>query len=361
MSVSSSPDARRLSNALFDRFPTLRDRLPWIPLATVPTPIEELPSPAGFRGRLFVKRDDLTSPLYGGNKVRKFEYLLADARRLGARALVTVGGIGSNQGLAAALHGAALGFAVELSLGWQPVTAGVRLAVRGMVAAGARIRYAAGPVGMFAAARAAMRARRRAGETPYYIPFGATNTLASAGYVAAALELAAQVRAGEVPEPDRLFVPAGTLGTAAGLLVGCRVAGLRTRVTAVRVVARALANTPLLLWRARRVAALLARFDPAVPRVRFGRREVDLVGDFVGEGYGAPTREAEQALAWAAPRLRLETTYSGKALAACLEWCRDRAAGETVLFWNTHNSASFPTVQDLGGLSAPLRALLAGP
>jgi len=63
----------------------------------------------------------------------------------------------------------------------------------------------------------------------------------------------------------------------------------------VRVVARPLANTPLLLWRARRVAALLARLDPAVPRVRIVRREVDLVGDFVGEGYGAPTREAEQA------------------------------------------------------------------
>ena len=350
-----------MSNALFDRFPTLRDRLPWIPLATVPTPIDELPAPEGFRGRLFVKRDDLTSPLYGGNKVRKFEYLLADARRRGARALVTVGGIGSNQGLAAALHGAALGFAVELSLDRQPVTDAVRLVVRGMVAAGARIRYAAGPVGMLANAAAAIRARRRAGETPYYIPFGATNPLASAGYVAAALELAAQVRAGVVPEPDRLFVAAGTCGTAAGLVVGCRVAGLRTRVTAVRVVARPLANTPLLLWRARRVAALLARLDPAVPRVRIVRREVDLVGDFVGEGYGAPTREAEQALAWAAARLRLETTYSGKALAACLTWCRDRGAGETVLFWNTHNSASFATVQDLGGLAAPLRALLAGP
>ncbi len=314
-----------------------------------------------MRGRLFVKRDDLTSPRYGGNKVRKFEYLLADARRRGARALVTVGGIGSNQGLAAAMHGTALGFAVELSLSWQPVTDTVRLAVRGMVATGARIRYAGGPVGMFANAAAAVYARRRAGERPYYIPFGATNSLASAGYVAAALELAAQIRAGEVPEPDRLFVPAGTCGTAAGLLVGCRMAGLRTRVTAVRVVERPLANTLLLLWRARRVAALLARLDPTVPRVRIERRDVDLVGDFVGPGYGAPTHEAEQALAWAAPRLRLETTYSAKALAACLAWSRDRAREETGLFWNTHNSASFPTARDLDALPGSLRALLAGP
>ena len=348
-------------NLLFDRFPNLRDRLPWLPLATVPTPVEALPSPDGFRGRLFVKRDDLTSPLYGGNKVRKFEYLLADARRRGARALVTAGGIGSNQGLAAALHGAALGFVVELSLSWQPVTEAVRRAVRGMVAAGARIRYARGAVGMFLNAAAAMRERRRAGQTPYYVPIGATNALGSVGYVAAALELAAQIRAGEVPEPDRLFVPAGTCGTAAGLLVGCRVAGLRTRVMAVRVVDRAVANTTLLLWRAHRVAALLARLDPAVPRVRIGRREVDVVGGFAGEGYGAPTPAAEQALAWAAPRLHLETTYTGKALAACLASCRDRASGETVLFWNTHNSASFPTAQDLGGLPASLQALLAGP
>jgi D-cysteine desulfhydrase len=191
------------------------------------------------------------------------------------------------------------------------------------------------------------------------IPFGATNTLATTGYVAAALELAAQVRSGALPEPDRLFVPAGTCGTAAGLLVGCRMAGLRTRVTAVRVVERALANTPLLLWRARRVAALLTRLEPAVPRVRIGWRDIEVVGDFVGTGYGAPTRAAEQALAWAAPRLRLETTYSGKALAACLAWCRHRAAGETVLFWNTHTSASFPGAADLGDLPGPLRALLA--
>lgn len=323
-------------------------------LATVPTPVEELPPPAGFRGRLFVKRDDLTSPLYGGNKVRKFEHLFADARRRGARALVSVGRIGSNHGLAVALHGRASGFAVDLSLAPQPLTDGVRRNLRGMLAAGARIRYASGVIGAFANAATAMRARRLAGEAPYYIPLGATNALGSAGYVAAALELAGQIGRGALPEPDRLFVAAGTCGTAAGLLVGCRIAGLRTRVAAVRVAARPLTSAPLLLWTARRVAALLARLDPTMRRPWFGWGDIELVDGFAGAGYGRPTLEAQQALDWAAPHLQLETTYTGKALAACLAWCRGAGADAgMVLFWNTYNSAPFAMVELLDALPVP--------
>ena len=349
-----------MSFALFDRFPPLRERLLRIPLATLPTPLEELTPPHGFRGRLFVKRDDLTSSRYGGNKIRKFEQVLADARRRGAQAIVTVGGIGSNQALAAAIHGRALGFEVEVSLGRQPVTDEVRRNVGGLVAAGARIRYAGGLLGAFLNAAVAVRARRRAGQATAYVPLGATTPLGTVGYVSAALELAEQVRRGDCPAPDRIFVAAGTGGTAAGLLVGCRMAGLPTRITVVRA-GRGVTSAPFLTWHARRAVALLARLDPAIPRLRVGPGDFDVEAGFAGSGYGAPTPEALEALAWAAPGLQLETTYTGKALAACLSWCRTAGAGGTILFWHTYNAAPFPVAPRLDDLPSPLRALLARP
>lgn len=348
------------SNPLFDAFPAGAGEIPWLSLATLPTPVEAWPVPTGGPGHLFVKRDDLTSALYGGNKVRKFEYLLALARQRGARTLVTVGGIGSNQGLAAALHGRSQGLAVELSLAWQPVTDDVRRNLRGMVAAGARIHYASTTIGAVWNARRVTRGLRREGGAPFVLPIGATSALGSLGYVAAALELATQIREGQIPEPDRIFVAAGTCGTAAGLIVGCRIAGLRSRVCAIRISERMLTNTPLLLWQARRVAHLLGRFDQTAARLRLGWRDVELVGGYAGARYGAPTVAAETAVAWAAPHLRLETTYTGKAMAACLEACRGAGAGEVILFWNTFNAAPFPCAEPLAGLPAPLAAALAG-
>jgi 1-aminocyclopropane-1-carboxylate deaminase/D-cysteine desulfhydrase-like pyridoxal-dependent ACC family enzyme len=346
-----------MSAALFEWFPALRERIPWMSLATLPTPIDEMARPPGFQGRLFVKRDDLTSSRYGGNKIRKFEHVLADARQRGVRALVTVGGIGSNQALAAAIHGRALGLEVEVALGRQPVTDAVRRNLAGMLAAGARVRYAGGLLGAFLTARAAVWARRRSGQPAAYIPLGATNRLGTAAYVGAALELAGQVRRGECPPPDRIFVAAGTGGTAAGLLVGCRMAGLAARVTVVRA-GRGPTNAPFLVRHARRAAAMLARLDPAVPHVQVGRRDFDIEPRFAGPGYGVPTPEANAAVAWASPALSLETTYTGKALAACLLWCRTRGATGTILFWNTHNAAAFPLAADLRDLPDRLQALL---
>jgi D-cysteine desulfhydrase len=342
-------------NPLFEAVPAAAGQIPWMPLATLPTPVDELPVPAGGQGRLFVKRDDLTSPLYGGNKVRKFEYLLADAKRRGARTLVALGGIGSNQGLAVALHGRAEGFAVELSLAWQPVTDDVRRNLRGMIAAGARLHYATTTLGAVWNASLVARSLRRTGAAPYVLPLGATSALGSLGYVAAALELAGQVRDGLLPEPDRIFVAAGTCGTAAGLAVGCRLAGLRSRVMAVRIAERAFTNTPLLLWQAHRVAGLLATIDRPAPRIRIGWRDVTLISGYAGARYGASTPAAQAAIEWAAPRLTLETTYTGKALAACLDACRKAGQAETILFWNTFNSAPFALARASGLAEAPLR------
>lgn len=290
--------------------------------------------------------------------MRKFEYLLADAERGGARTLVTLGGIGSNQCLAATLHGRARGHAVELSLMRQPVTDGVRRALQGMVAAGARIRYADSMLGALRNERRAMRDSRRVGEHPYHIPFGATNALGALGYVAAALELAEQVRAGACSEPDVQLVAAGTCGTAAGLLVGTRLAGMKSKLIAVGVVHRSLMTRALILWYAKRAAALLSRLDPSTPRLRFGSRDVTVAGHQLGDGYGHATLAARRAVDWARPHLALETTYTGKTLAVLLEPHGPLARARVVLFWNTQNSSPFPMASTFDHLPERLRELL---
>jgi D-cysteine desulfhydrase len=344
-------------SALFDRFPGLRNRLPWTPLATLPTPVDAWPPSAELPGGLFVKRDDLTSPLYGGNKIRKFEFALALARERQARALVTLGGIGTNQGLALALHGRAAGFTVEVSLAPQPITTAVRDNLRGLVAAGAALRFARTGLGALWGAWRAVRARRAAGERPFFIPAGASTPLNTVGYVAAALELAAQIEQGVLPMPHRIFVAAGTCGTAAGLVAGCKLARLPTRVTAVRVLGAFRANRWSIAGLARRTMALLRALEPAVPDVPIADGDFDFLTGFLGRGYGDPTPAARSAVAWAAPRLRLETTYTGKTMAAWLANAA-QAGARPVLFWNTFNSAAFPQASDLDSLPAPLRRAL---
>lgn len=291
--------------------------------------------------------------------MRKFEYLLADAERGGVGTLVTLGGIGSNQCLGATLHGRARGHAVDLSLMRQPVTDGVRRALQGMIVAGARIRYAESLIGALRNEWRAMREGRRAGERPYHIPFGATNALGTLGYVTAALELAGQVRAGTCPDPDVQLVAAGTCGTAAGLLVGTRLAGMKSRLVAVGVVHRTLLTRTLILWFANRAAALLSRLDAAVPRMRFGSADVIVAGDQLGDGYGHATAAARRAVDWARPHLALETTYTGKALAALLRPHAPLAGARVVLFWNTQNSSPFSTAATFDSLPERLRELLA--
>jgi D-cysteine desulfhydrase len=332
------------STLLFERFPALADSVPWRPLALVPTRIEPLPAVDGARDvQLFVKRDDHTSELYGGNKVRKLEHLLAEAALAERRTLVTYGGTGTNHGLATALHGRALGFAVRLALFEQPASPYVERNLRGFVAAGAELRVRSGEAGALLALRELYDASTAAGDAPYFIMPGGSSRLGNVGYVNAGLELAEQVRAGVVPEPDRIFVALGSCGTAAGLVAGCRLAGLRTRVAAVRASARVVANKPVVLYLANDVAAYLRRCDPSVPRVRIGPGDFDVVGDQLGAGYGHATAAAEAALSWVAPQLALEPTYTAKAMAACLAHCRGQARpGETVLFWNTVNSAPVP-------------------
>src|SRR5690606_1255883 len=220
--------------ALLRRHPRLR-ALPRAPFVTAPTPVEPLPLPGAPAGACFVKRDERSCALYGGNKPRKLEWVLGAARARGGRRLVTSGGIGTHHGLATAILGRSLDMATTVVCVPQPVTPHVLEQLDAMLAWGAEIRFARGVPGAAAQTVRALVRARLAGERPLLVPTGGSSALGDVGFVAAAYELADQVAAGALPEPAEIYVPVGSGGTLSGLVLGLALAGLRTRVVGVLV------------------------------------------------------------------------------------------------------------------------------
>jgi 1-aminocyclopropane-1-carboxylate deaminase/D-cysteine desulfhydrase-like pyridoxal-dependent ACC family enzyme len=327
------PGARARSR-LAERFPTLAGRTPWRALAHVPTPVEPLAWPSAASGRAFVKRDDLVSPLFGGNKVRRFEYLLAEAEAHGARTLVTVGGLASTQVMATALFGRALGFGVSAVLFEQPLTSFARMALATSHAAGARLVRGGGYVGT---AMLALGELARA-ERPFLLMPGASSPTANLGYVEAALELGEQVERGLAPRPDAVLVATGSGGTAAGLAVGFALLGWSTEVVAVRITDAWACNA---LTLGALVDATYARLRSLAPGAALkSSPRVSVEGRFLGAGYGAPTAEAARARRHLLEVAGVmgEITYSGKALAALETLARERPRAN-LLYWCTLSSA----------------------
>jgi D-cysteine desulfhydrase len=330
---------------LFARYPRLADTLPWRALGHWPTPVQRADDT--FAGEacasLWLKRDDQCAEPYGGNKVRKLEFLLADALAQGHDGVFTFGVAGSNHALATAVYAAVLGLEAQLLLTPQSNSSFVGRNLRMGRWAGARQVHCATE----AAARSAARALelRGPGRAPYCIPGGGSSPLGAVGFVNAGLELAAQVRAGVLPAPDVIYLALGTMGTAAGLALGLAAAGLPTRLALVRVVRADIASPQRFRALYHGAARLLHRADPRFPLLPLERSRLEVRHDFIGPGYARFTAEGMAALreARAAFGVGLEGTYTGKAFAALLADLRaGRLAGRNVLFWNTYNGQAMP-------------------
>jgi 1-aminocyclopropane-1-carboxylate deaminase/D-cysteine desulfhydrase-like pyridoxal-dependent ACC family enzyme len=312
-----------------------------------PTPVRLLAELSGPSTSLWIKHDDLASPIYGGNKVRKLDRLLADAKKRNAERVVTIGAVGSHHVLATGIFGASVGFHVEAVLLRQPSTAHVLDNVRADLAQGVELFPAA------SYAQAAVILAARVAKGAYYIPVGGSNRIGTQGFVDAASELAQQVRRGELPEPDLIVVPLGSGGTVAGLLAGLAQQRLRTRVLGITVV---------------EPAALLERAARALAKQCVKRElrhtvleRLEITRNYLGRGYGHATPEGERATLEAAKvGVTLDPTYTSKAFAATL----DRVAAgreRNILYWHTLSSAPMqplllgaPEERDL---DAKLRAL----
>ena len=319
------------------RFPGLA-AVPRTPLVALPTPVEALRIAGVPDGALFVKRDDRSSPIYGGNKPRKLEFTLAAAAARGARRLVTTGGVGTHHGLATAIFARELGIATTVVVVPQPVTAHVREQVRAMLAYGAELRPARGVLAAALQVLRVLGAATLRGERPVLVPTGGSSGVADLGFVSAAFELAEQIEAGALPAPNEIYLPIGSGGTLAGLVLGAKLAGLRARIVGV-LVTDILPPGPLRLARlARASLAVMRRFDASVPDVAISAGDFEVTRAQLGPGYGAATPAAEAAAEAArGAGLALENTYTAKCMAEVLARISSGRAAPPVLFWNTYN------------------------
>ena len=329
---------------LFERHPALRGKVPWRELGRFPTPIEpmaRLGARLGSAG-LYVKRDDRSGARYGGNKVRKLEFVLGDALGRGCRTLITFGAAGSNHLLATVLYGRELGLHTLGLVMSQPVHDYVRHNLRCDVALGCRLEPAAGVLGMSLGGMGSfVREWRRARHKPYLVAPGGSSPLGVLGYVEAALEIAAQVGAGQMPEPDVVVVPVGSAGTMAGLVLGLRLAGLRSEAVGVRVYDRSFANEWVVAGLARAALARLRWHDRSIPALPLDRQGIRILHDQFGAGYAEPTEAGQRAvrLAHELEGIELDCTYSGKAMAGLIELLgRPEERRRVVLFIDTYNS-----------------------
>jgi 1-aminocyclopropane-1-carboxylate deaminase/D-cysteine desulfhydrase-like pyridoxal-dependent ACC family enzyme len=337
------PNATPEDRHILRRFPRLRAALPWMPLAELPSPVglaEHLSRAAGRS--IWIKDDGADSTLYSGNKPRKFEFIFAEAIRLGRTEVMTMGTVGSNHAAATCLFCCRLGLRPVLALAPQPVLSYVRENIL--------VDHGCEPVYLFARnepeavvkmAAYFEKRRRETGTPPYFMYFGGSNRLGNVGFVEAGFELAAQIAAGELPKPSRIFVATGSCGTHAGLMVGLRAAGMpEVRVVGVRIVPKIVTNKFVVATHANQTAAFLRRLDPTFPAMHFRARDVDLLDDFVGGGYGVPTPEGKDAinLVRETEGLALDPTYTGKAMAGALATIAKLPSDEPVVFWNTKNN-----------------------
>jgi D-cysteine desulfhydrase len=322
-------------------------------LGSWPTPVRAVE--VGADEPLWVKDEGCAGPAYGGNKVRKLEWLLG---RVGEReALVSIGAVGSNYVHATAVYGAELGLKIHAVLVPQPDTPAARRGAAVNAALVHRVWPAASePRAALQIAKAVLTAWREDGQRPAVAWVGGTTPRGVLGWVDGTLEIAEQVRAGELPEPARIVVPAGSGGIAAGVLVGVHLAGLRSVVHAVRVAEPVIANRRTILLHARLTAGLLRRAGGRRLRVDHDRLTLD--GRWLGDGYGIPTRAGADA-AQVATRagIAVEPTYSAKALAAALAVVRDGGRGPT-LWIATANARPVPAALTSAPLPEHLERLL---
>ncbi|MCC6525340.1 MAG: pyridoxal-phosphate dependent enzyme [Polyangiaceae bacterium] len=366
---------------LFRQHPRLAEHVPWMLLGGRRTPIEPLAALGREAGglRLYVKRDDsfardTDAPAgpggaraeVAGAKLRKLEFVLADAVRRHSDVLVTIGAFGSNHLYATAACGRELGMRTIGVTMPQPSQPHARRNLRASLAVGTELSIARGAPGVMARTAWTLgRTVATPGVHPYFGPPGGSSPLGVLGAVEAALEIAAQVRAGEAPAPDYVFVPAGSCGLLAGLALGLELAGLGALAVGVRVFSRSGCNE----WTTRRLAgaarALLERADPGVATALAGRSvRFRMLHDFFGTGYGRATEAGRRAIETVSrlEGLALEPTYGAKALAGMLAFMRAPGRSrETALFVHTCRVAPSERVPDapaLGGVPRRVRAFL---
>lgn len=332
---------------LFQAYPTLEHTIPIARIANLPTPITECShlEIALHHPHLYIKNDGLTGSkgLYGGNKVRKLQFLLGDAKKHNAKTIVTYGCFGTNHGLATACYAHALGFDCILMLKPQPNSPVVRQNLLLDHYFNAEIRTFPNN-----AIRTAAREQLLAEDTDaYFFPTGGSTARGALGYVDAAFELKEQIEQGIMPEPHYIYLPLGSGGTTAGLLLGLKLANIHSIICAIEVEpaehATEFEDTVTQLFR--ETNQLLHEHDATIPLVEFPHEQIIYNEAFRGPDYGVWLRAGEDAtrLMLQEEGIAVEGTYSAKAVAALVADINNniRSKDDVILLWNTYCGLDF--------------------
>ncbi|RPI49804.1 MAG: D-cysteine desulfhydrase family protein [Chloroflexi bacterium] len=317
------------------------------PLAHLPTPLEPMERLSKALGgpEIWIKRDDQTGLATGGNKTRKLEFLIGEARTLEARVVLTVGAVQSNHCRQTAAAAARAGLDCVLVLRGDPPPPELwtgNLFLDELL--GARLVWSGTEDPLLVLEQAA-EAEEAAGRKPYVIPYGGSNATGAAAYALAFEELWDQMYVARLSF-DRVLFATSSGGTQAGLVVGARACAFEGQVLGISV---------------DKTGGQLGRtvLDLLAPTARWlgmdlhlGAADVHIEDRFLGAGYAVVTgaeREAVRLLA-RTEGILLDPVYTGKAMAGLIGLVRDGtiAAYERVLFWHTGGTpALFAYVDEL--------------
>ena len=313
-------------------------RFPRVRLFPAPTPLERLDNLTRTLDgpEIWIKRDDCTVVATGGNKVRKLEWLIGEAKAQGATHVVTQGAVQSNHVRQTAAVARKVGMTCTALLEHRVETNDRDYLGSGNVLLdklfGCHIEYRAAGLDMNAEAETKGAALRAAGEQVYVIPGGGSNKVGALGYVSCAQELMQQ--ADEIGlRIDRIITATGSAGTHAGLLVGLE--GINAHVPVLGIGVR--------LPRDRQEENVHRLAQETAQYVGIGagvpRQAVVANCDYVGAGYGIPTEAMRDAVQMLAQQegILLDPVYSGKAMAGMIDLIRKRVLpkNETVVFLHT--------------------------
>jgi D-cysteine desulfhydrase family pyridoxal phosphate-dependent enzyme len=303
--------------------------IPKLDFAHLPTPIEALPrlSEALHGPRLMVKRDDQTGLAFGGNKTRKLEFLVAEAREQRAKTLITGGALQSNHCRQTAAAAARFGFECILVLtGDKPEQASANLMLDQLF--GAQIVYVADGKDRDRVLQETFDRATKEERKPYLVPYGGSNSIGALGYAFAMKELIDQ-NVGA----DWIVFASSSGGTHAGLLLGQRIFSFNGRILGISV------DEPA-EWLKEEVSKLASATSEKVgERIEFTPADVLVNADYCGAGYGVVTKREREAIRLFAryEGILLDPVYTGRAAAGMIHLIRKGFFNKdkTVLFLHT--------------------------
>ncbi|MEK7435233.1 MAG: pyridoxal-phosphate dependent enzyme [Cyanobacteriota bacterium] len=330
---------------LFDFFPELKS-ISKLNLGNYPTPIQKLTNlekKINCTSNIYIKRDDLTSNIYGGNKVRKLEFTLADAINKKATRIITGGGNGSNMTVAVSIFSKKLGINVNSVFFPQPINNHVKTNFELNNFFGSKIHISSNKISFFYKIIEKMIYYTiKDKKIPYLIIPGDSNALSSLGYVNCVFEILEQIKNNEISEPDYIFVSLGSCGTTSGLLAGLKICNLKSKLVAVSVSDKIISNKKNIIRHTTKIIDFISKKSLKKLDIKINDDDITVLYDYLGKGYGHEIPELYNIIKLLdeTENIKLDPTYTGKTMVAMLDFIK-KVENKNILFINTYNSINF--------------------